>query len=86
MGTAIPYDQGSRKNRDADWPHEHQHKSAELECTRGGLTGTSTTLNYPSDRSPSGLDADMDRRTQSDLDRWSSSSVVSILFSIPDGE
>jgi hypothetical protein len=44
-------------------------KAQSWKRTRGGSTRTSTTLNYPSDRSPSGLDADMDRRTQSDLDR-----------------
>jgi hypothetical protein len=37
--------------------------------TGSSSTGASKTPNYPSDRAPSGTDADMDRRTKSDLDR-----------------
>jgi hypothetical protein len=37
--------------------------------TGSSSTGVSKTPNYPPDRAPSGTDADIDRRTQSDLDR-----------------
>jgi hypothetical protein len=68
MGTTVPSDQRSRMNEDTDRMNADTG-TQNWERTRSGSTGTSTTPNYPSDRTPSGLDADMDRRTQSDLDR-----------------